>query len=208
MPLPSDGGRPESAVYDAPPTFDPYAPETTEEHDPASVHPTSSGPSQSSEAPDLGDTSGADGQREEPAPDDPQDPLPEFDPKHRDAFTGLLYLGRTTKTVHIFGHTFVLKTLTTEQLAEIALIVKPYQGTQAENAVYQAAAVAAAVVTVDGKELPTTITVDNADELSAVRFPYVMKNWLPAVRERVFWECFQLETEVRQVLDAMGEARG
>lgn len=135
-------------------------------------------------------------------------PLPEFDPKYRDPFHGLLYLGRTQKTFTLWGHTFVIRTSTTEQLAEIGLILQPYEGTSARNAVYQAAIVAACVVSVDGKALPGSITVDKSNELTLVRFPYVLKNWLPPVREAIYDECFKLEMEVREVLDAMGKASG
>lgn len=209
MPFEEDGGRKsESAVYDTPPTFDPYDPP----EDPESVQPTPISPAPSSNPGNVGGTSGEDGEPEPQAP--PQDsgeeqgPLPEFDPKHREEFEGLLYLGRLTETFRMFGHTFVVKTLTTEELAEIGLIVRPYAGTNAENAVYQSAVVAAAVVTVDGQPLPQAITVDDSDELATVKFPYVKKNWMPPVREAIYNRCFRLELTTRRVLSAMGEASG
>lgn len=204
MPLPTDGDSSESSVYDGPSSFDPY--------DPESVQPTSPGPAQSSSAPGFGDTSGADGeQQSSTAPQgqpDPEPALPEFDPKHREAFEGLLYLGRLQDTFSLWGHTFVVRTLTTEQLAEIGLLVKPYQGSAVENAVYQSAVVAASVVTVDGKALPSAITIDDSDTLGAVRFPYVMRNWMPPVREAVYNKCLALEYLVREVLTSMGKASG
>jgi hypothetical protein len=207
MPLPEDGPSTEEAAYDAPPSFDPYDPPETKPAE-TTVQPTSPGPAQSSDtAPGIGDTSGADGQvpdEEPPA----AEPLPEFNPKHRDPFEGLLYLGRLQKTFKRWGHEFTIRTLTTEDMAEIGLIVRDYQGSQAENAVYQTAVVAAAIVTVDGQPLPQPITIDTEGSLTSIRFPYVLKNWLPAVREGLFWESHRLETEVRQVLAAMGEASG
>lgn len=216
MPLPDessptgDGSQTESALYDSTtPQFNPYDPPT----DPESVQPTSPGPARSSlPAPGFGDTSGEDGEPQE-APqgqgaEEEQEPLPEFDERHREPFEGLLYLGRLQETFRLWGHTFVIRTLTTEELAEIGQIVKPHRGTHAENAVYQAALVAAAVVTVDGEPLPTGITVDSKDDLSAVKFPYVMRNWMPPVREKVYQRCFSLELISRKVLAAMGEASG
>ncbi len=209
MPLPEDGGLSESAAYDSSPTFVPYDPPVA----PESVQPTPVSPSPSSSTPGDGDTSGADGeppegeqqgQREE----DPPEALPEFDKKHREDFTGLLYLGRLDKTFRLFGHTFVVRTLTTEQLAEVGLIHRPYIGSNAENAVYQSAVVAASVQTVDGESLPSSITLDASDDLVSVRFPYVMKNWMPAVREAVYAECIHLEILSRQVLSKMGKASG
>ena len=210
MPFPEDGGLSETTAYDAPPTFTPYDPP----EDPESVQPTSTSPAPSTTGPgDDGGTPGADGEPQE-APqgsgEEPDDeaPLPEFDPKHREAFTGLLYLGRLQETISLFGHTFVIKTLTTEELAEIGLIVKRYSGTNAENAVYQAAVVAASVVSVDGQPLPGAITVDASEELTTVKFPYVLRNWLPPVREALYNKSFGLELTVRRVLASMGEASG
>lgn len=215
MPFDKDGGKKDEAtVYNTQPTFDPYDPP----EDPESVQPTRPSPapsSTSSTAPGtVGDTSGADGESPTEGPqgrkaEDPEeDPLPEFDPKHREPFTGLLYLGRLEKRFHLFGHAFVVRTLTTEQLAEIGMIVKPYKGTSVENAVYQSAVVAASVVTVDDQPLPGAITIDNSDELTTVKYPYVLKRWMPAVREAIYNECFRLEMTTRDVLAAMGEASG
>lgn len=215
MPFPEDGdSKPESSVYDSQPRFNPY--DTSE--DPESVQPTSPGPAQSSTAPGFGDTSGADGEPQpKAAPQDSdgedgevpeEEPLPEFDPRHRQDFEGLLYLGRLQETFRLWGHTFVIKTLTTEEVAEIGLIIKPYDGTSGFNAAYQAAVVAACVVSVDGKELPKSIEVGGLDELRNVRFPYVLKNWMPPVREEVWNRYFNLELRSRRVLDALGEASG
>lgn len=212
MPFDEDGGKdPDAAVYDSPPTFDPYDPPTT----PEGVQPSSS-PAPSSSAPDFGGTSGNDteqstGQPEgtpQEKPEDEAPPLPEFDPRHRESFEGLLYLGRLQKTFTKWGHTFVVRTVTTEQLAEIGLIVRDYMGTTVQNAVYQSAVVAACVMSVDGKPLPGSILIDNSNELTTVKFPYVLRNWMPAIREGIYDECFRLEVEAREVLDAMGKASG
>lgn len=211
MPLTEDGGHKESAVYDTVPPFDPYNPDPPPA-DPESVQPTSLGPAPSSEtAPGFGDTSGADGEPQEEPQDQPekkQDPLPEFDPKHRQPFEGLLYLGRLQERFTLWGHAFVIHTLTTEQIAEIGQIVRPHEGSPSRNAVYQAAFVAAALVTVDGQELPRSIMVDNNDELTTVRFPYVMRNYMPPVREALYNRAFALELVARQVLAEMGKASG
>lgn len=212
MPFEEDGDseKSESAVYDTPSTFNPYDPPI----EPESVHPTSPGPVQSSDAPAAGDTSGEDGesqaQTSAASSEDGRDdkPLPEYDHRYREPFEGLLYLGRLEETFRKWGHTFVIRTLTTEELTKIGLAVKPYEETRTANAAYQAAVVAASVVTVDGQPLPTGITVDDADDLLAVRLPYVMKKWMPPVREMVYNRCFALELVARRALDAMGEASG
>lgn len=204
MPVPEGGDSTESATYDAPPTFNPYDPSTDTE----SVQPTPISPTPSSTTPGDGDT----GEQTESSPQgeqqvQPEVPTPEFDQRHAEDFVGLLYLGRLDKTFRLFGHTFVARTLTTEQMAEIAQIEKPHRGGSAEGAVYQSAVVAASVQTVDGQPLPGAITMSANDDM-LVRFNYVMKNWMPPVRERIYDECIRLELVSRQVLTSLGEASG
>jgi len=205
MPLPEDGDSTESSVYDAPSAFNPYDPPIDTE----SVQPTPISPTPSSDTPGAGDT----GEQTESSPQGEQQvqqeviELPQFDEKHAEDFVGLLYLGRIDKQFRLFGHTFVIRTLTTEQLAEIAQIVKKYADTTAENAVYQSAVVAAGVQSVDGQPLPGALTFNDLDDLQ-VRFTYVMRNWMPPVREAIYRECTRLELVTRQALAALGEASG
>lgn len=206
MPLPEDGDSTESSVYDAPSPFNPYDPPIDTE----SVQPTPISPTPSSDTPEAGDT----GEQTESRPQGEQQvqqdeviELPQFDDKHAEDFVGLLYLGRIDKKFRLFGHTFVIRTLTTEQLAEIAQITKDSVGLSAENAVYQSAVVAAAVQSVDGEPLPGSLTFNALDDLQ-VRFTYVMRNWMPPVREAIYRECTRLELVARQALTALGEASG
>lgn len=205
MPLPEDGDSTESSVYDAPSAFNPYDPPIDTE----SVQPTPISPTPSSDTPGTGDT----GEQTESHPQGEQQDqsevieLPKFDERHADEFVGLLYLGRIDKRFRLFGHSFVVRTLTTEQLAEISQLVKEYDGTAAANAVYQSAVVAASVQAVDGQPLPGSLTFNELDDLQ-VRFTYVMRNWMPPVREAIYRECTRLELSARQALTALGEASG
>src|SRR5436190_17209496 len=104
MPLQPDGdeeNQSESSVYEDDPLFTPYDPPTESEE---IVQPTSPSPAPSSKAPDFGGTSGEDdqpGETQTPrAPEQEEEeapPLPEFDPKYREPFEGLIYLGRLEK---------------------------------------------------------------------------------------------------------------
>lgn len=182
-----------AALYDQP-----LSPE------PEVVQPTSTRPAPSSQTPDIGGTSGEDDE----SPSAPQDlEIIEFDPRYAEAFVGLLYLGRLEETFTLWGHEFVIRTLTTEEIAEIALIAKPYQDTLAQNAVYAAAVVAACVVTVDGQALPESI-VRGDNSLASTKFPYVMKKWFPPVRDGIYQKYFALEVEARRVLAEMGKTSG
>ena len=86
---------------------------------------------------------------EDPQPDPPeepsvkQEPIPEFDPRVRQDFEGLLYLGRLIDSFHWAGHHFVIKTLGVGEILEIGLLHKPYVGTLGDVKAYQALVVSA-----------------------------------------------------------------
>lgn len=201
MPEEPDGPISES-VYDqvSAATFSPY--------DPEAVQPTSS-PAPSTQSGDVGDTSGADGEagavRAQDQGSDKEPPL-EFDERYQLPFTGLIYLGALKKTFTLWGHQFVLHTLTTEEIAEAALLIKRYDGTMAWNAVYQAATLAAALVTIDDRPLPLPIV--QGDSGLEARFNYVLRNLYPPVRNMLWQEYFRLESQVDEVLTAMGKVSG
>lgn len=143
-----------------------------------------------------------------PSPEPEQPPLPEFDPKYLDEFRGLMYVGALKDTFRWMGHTFVIRTLTTGELAEVALAAKPYAGSDALLKAYQSAVVAACVVSVDGQPLPMPITNDAADSGLTNAFNYVMAHWFPPTIDVIYERYYALEITVRNVLDAMGKVSG
>ena len=195
--MPVQGDTPDEAAYGTTEGFAPY--------DPRAVQPTSS-PAPSSEPPgSVGGTSGADGEQ---AGDTDPDPLPEFDARYQEEFEGLLYIGALTKTFTWLGHEFHIRTLTTGELAEVALAAKPYDDSEASMKAYQTGVVAASIVTVDGKPLPAPITTDPGDTPFLNRFRYVHNRWFPPVIDAVYEQCFGLEIKVREVIEAMGNRSG
>jgi hypothetical protein len=193
--MPEPGDTPSPAAPE-PEGFAPY--------DPQAVQPTTS-PTPSSEPPEThGGTSGEDGAN----PEGTAEPLPEFDPRHREEFTGLLYLGALTEEFDWAAHRFKIRTLTTGELGEIALALKPYEGVDADNRMYVNAVVAACVISVDGVPMPEPISKDPADTPFSNRFKYVLTYWHPPVVDAIYNRFFALEITVRQVLAAMGNRSG
>lgn len=193
MPVPSE--TPDEAAYGTTEGFAPY--------DPAAVQPTSS-PAPSSDPGTVGGTSGADSQEAGAQ----EDPLPEFDPRFREEFEGLLYIGALTETFTWLGHQFQIRTLTTGEVLEVALAAKPYEGTEGADKSYQAAVVAACVMSIDGKPMPAPITKDPGDTPFLNRFRYVLEHWYPTVLDAVYERYYRLEITVREVIDAMGNRSG
>lgn len=134
-------------------------------------------------------------------------PLPEFDPRVRQDFDGLLFLGALTNQFEWLGHTFVIKTLSTDELLEVSLLVKEWQGTLGEMKAYSAAIVAACTVSVDGKPLPQPISANPGDLPVRNRFNMV-RRWYPTTLDVVYDEYMQLERRVLEVMDAMGKVNG
>lgn len=131
-----------------------------------------------------------------------------FDPRYRDEFDGLLFIGSLSKSFTWMDHTFVVKTIGTDEALAISLVIQPWSQTQGEVKAYQAAAVAAALVSVDGKTLPHPITRDITPERLRPRFEYVMANYQPVVIDMIYGQIMELENKVVEVLAEMGKASG
>jgi len=137
-------------------------------------------------------------------PEAEQVQVQEFDPKVRQDFDGLLYLGRLTHTFSFVGHQFVIRTLTTGEILEVGLLHAQYANTLADVKAYQAALVAACVVTVDSRPMPLPITNDVLDTALVARFEYVKRSWFPPILDAVYQQYLLLERRVDDVIRAMG----
>lgn len=142
-------------------------------------------------------------QADEPAPDlKPQ----EFDPRHRQAFTGLLYLGALTTEVSLWGHRFVLATPTQTERLQIGPVIQAYVNTLTGEIAYGTAMVAAYLVSVDGQALPQPVLTNPKETALHDRFRWVTDNLLRPVIDYLYSECMKLEASVDAVLEAMGKA--
>lgn len=164
--------------------------------DPTAVQPTS-GPTPSSSAP------GTDGGTRE------QTATPvEFDPKHREPFNGLMYLGALKSTFTWLGHEFVIRTLKTDEVIESGMLIQDVIGTQGEPKAYQAAILAACVLTVDSKILPIPLTDATSDTLMQNRYDYIRRHWFPPTLNEVYDRYIRLEIKAMEVVRAMGNHSG
>jgi hypothetical protein len=141
----------------------------------------------------------------EPEPDG-DSKIKEFDPRHREPFLGLLYVGYLETDVMIYGHKFRLRTPSQTDRLQIGLIIKPWRDTAAEEIAWQQAMVASYLITLDGQPLPMSVL--NGPDASDMRdrFNWIGNNLKQPVLNRLFEECLILESEVENVLEAMGKA--
>jgi hypothetical protein len=175
--------------------------------------PTSHGPASSfDEAPplDLEPPTGVDDAEEEASgtpPVEEEEPLPEFDPKYRKEFEGLMFLGALQETFFWMGHSFTIRTLKADEIVEIGLMVQPYGTTLGSVKAYQAASIAAALIDVDGRGLP--LAIDKTEPDLRAKFRYILDNWYPPVIDAIYDRMLRLEHKVGLIIQAsLGEAQG
>jgi hypothetical protein len=127
--------------------------------------------------------------------------FPEFDPRLREDFEGLAYVGRLEDTVDVLFHRFVVRTLTDVEKLEIALVVKQWQETVAYGKAYRAAVVAAGLMSVDGRPI-----LSPRNDISRIRqqFDYITKRWHDTVIDLLFSKIDALEGRVIAILQEMG----
>lgn len=147
-------------------------------------------------------------QEEAPSEVPDEEPVPEFDPRVHEDFDGLMYLGKLTDEFTWLGHKFLIRTLRTGELIEVGMLHKPYAQSEADAKAYQAAVVAACVVTVDGRPPPLPITNEASDTELRNKFEFVLRSWYPPLLDAIFERWLLLEARVDQVIEAMAKASG
>ena len=136
-------------------------------------------------------------------------PLPAFDPRYAENFVGLMYLGALSSTFNWLGHTFVVRTLSTDDVLAVPLLIKRWEGTVGHARAYSTAMAALAVVSVDGQELPMPVGDGQGDLAWAhQRFGYAKANWFGYTIDKIYSEYLALENVVAEVIDAMEKASG
>ena len=136
--------------------------------------------------------------------DEGEEELPEFDPQYREAFEGLLFIGKVQRTFRWLGHTIVIRTPTVGDLLEIGQIHKPYSNTVADIKAYQSLMLAATIVSIDRQPLP--LPFSNEQSGLEAKFEYINAHWYPWTLDKFYEEYMILDSEVQRVHDALGKA--
>jgi len=117
-------------------------------------------------------------------------------------FEGLAYLGYLSKEVtSIPFHHFVVRTLKTNEKLEITLLTKEYSDTLGYGRAYKAAVVAAALESIDGRQL---VPVEKGTNTLRQKFEYVINSWYDPVIDILYREVDELEGRVIEVLIGLG----
>jgi hypothetical protein len=137
----------------------------------------------------------ADGRTEPSGPDDTSG----FDQRHREAFTGLLYVGKLSTRVTHFGHSFDLETPSQREKLEAGILHKRYVNTISGDIAWATLTVALYLTAVDDEPLPEPLGPDTQTQVKE-RFNWVLDNLKPGVVETLFTDCLELDAQVNDVL--------
>lgn len=144
---------------------------------------------------------------QEEAPRSQEDFTPrEFDLKHKEPFTGLLFVGALTDEFTLWGHRFVIATPTQTERMQIGPLIRDYADTIAGDLAYATALVAAYLVSVDNQPLPRPVVKDVRETALRDRFRWVSDTLQKPVIDYLFSKCLELDQQVDDVLEAMGKA--
>lgn len=133
--------------------------------------------------------------------------LSSFDPRYRDAFTGLLYIGYLKDRVILFGHSFEIQTPSQNERLEAGILHKKYVNSLSSEIGWATITVANYLRKVDDQELPQAIGPKDTGLLD--RFNWVAENLKQVVIQRLYEECLILDSEVAEImkeLERVGEA--
>lgn len=130
------------------------------------------------------------------------------DPRWRQDFHGLLYLGALRGDFRYLGHKIDIRTLRTSEELIIAVLTREWAETMGYARAHATAICAMCVDAVDGQPLPTPLG-DHSDDIAWARdrFRYAQR-WFPYTIDAIFERYLELESRVRTVLDELGKGPG
>lgn len=139
------------------------------------------------------------------APEVPES-KPEFDPRFRDAFTGLLYVGDLQDEFSWGGHKIRIRTIHPDEYKAVASLHAQFAGTIGDVRAYADAIVAACIISVDGKPLPITPLGPPENTLERVRaaYDYISAHWYSWTIDAIYDRFRVLEGKVEEILEALG----
>lgn len=149
-------------------------------------------------------------------PDDPLEDMPaplasvdtDFDEKHREDFTGLLYLGKLEEECTVAGHRFLLATPSQDDRLEMGPLHKPWVNTITGEMAWRTIFVAAYLRKIDSEDAPQPLSPANTG--LRTRFDWVQRSIASdVVIEKLFEHCLLVDARVRELieeLDGLGES--
>lgn len=135
------------------------------------------------------------------SPDDEMDTIPTLDPKWRNAFQGLSYIGYLEDSVQIPYHEFKVRTLKTGEKIEVTSLVQILEQSVGYHRAYRAAVAAAGLMLVDGKPL---LVGSKREGVIEQRYRYIIDNWHDYVIDLLYDKINSLEGQVLEIMKELG----
>lgn len=133
-----------------------------------------------------------------------------FDPRYREPFVGLLYLGHLKNRVIKYGHSFDLKTPTQRERLEAGVLHKRFLNTISSEIGWAAIVLALYLEAVDDQPLPEPIGPSVETKVQD-RFNWVIDNIKGEIINELFEECLLLDAQVSgtlRELDGLAKTSG
>lgn len=130
----------------------------------------------------------------------------EFDPSISNDVEGLLMLGYLTKNVSLFGHTFVLKTLTRGERLAVLTFCKEFEETLGIGEALETATLALSIISADNRPLSVPLsTADLNPNDTLVRNWQIVSKWFDPILNGLYLEYRDLQN---RMLAAFQELQG
>jgi hypothetical protein len=129
-----------------------------------------------------------------------------FDPRHREAFEGVMWLGHLEDSFEAFGHSFTIKTLTAGEKLAVARLIMDFERSVAYGRAFHAACAAASLLLIDGRPVPVAQKPGPDGNPSIVRqkYEWLVNSFYEPVIEVIFSKLDALEAQVLEVLAELG----
>lgn len=144
---------------------------------------------------------------------DAEKDLHKFQEQLKADFSILLNGKPLTRTFHWLGHKYLIRApLTSGELMEVGLLVKPFSESLGASKAYQVAVLAASIVQYDDKPMPIPAATSRAkvtdiDPVLVDRFNTI-RMWFPPTVDALYEQYLLLESRVMEVIEEMGKVRG
>jgi hypothetical protein len=140
---------------------------------------------------------------QEDVPEEENQDLSTFDPRYKDPFVGLLYLGSLKKTVKLYGHEFKIETPSQRARIEAGVLHKEFVNTLSAEIGWASLTVASYLQSVDGNPLPAPISTNLRDTGVSDRYDWVVDNLRQPVILALFEECLILDAAAQDALNEL-----
>jgi hypothetical protein len=132
----------------------------------------------------------------------------EFDPRYRQSFLGVMFIGYLENEFEFSHHKFRIATPSRRERMQIGLAIQEYKDAPTWELAWQAAVVAAFLLAIDDEPLPEPVVKNSKLTAYTERFNWVIDNLYEPVIDHVYTKCFELWGEVDKVMEGMGKALG